>query len=984
MKRNQGSTIGLVLVATMAVSIVAAGVFSLISYQRQNSIRRELKFQATNLAETAIDYAFAYVSNDVKRSNVKNTSYIPSGTDKYKEFTDYGADGLAFLTGTIAGPSSYTSPISGITFSNLSVRILQPKDLNKTYQVTGVQSRLAQFNGQKVFETIVPVIARVTAAHGSGMGGYVAAGQSFKGDTTYIRKNIALDEVPMFQKAIAFQGQLHLHRGYPILGGVHTNGNLVINAHDGDTAVYNGMVSCAGRFYRGSAFDEGGTGADPYGYCPENADSELDFRKIYTENISLSAKNSTSLKIITSDPTKSGITPTYAQLDLTFDSRMTNWKAKALSTFKGNLLDKSHGVAVMIPPGCSQYRMDDATTKGTNEFNNGTYALLHPPITDTTHPAYNGDNIYQFARAATLIFRVECLANYAGTTSSDTTEQTYKWIVKAYKKATDDMNDAHWTPLPMPAGVIGQTKIQTWETKGAQYEIATNKINTAMVTGSDASTPYLQGLFEEYKIYNDSTKKYAATPTYVIDNYGVSSISIADPTNAPGEATVSSGMGSLNTDGRVTGFVIPSSYSVVSGSASSPEKIKVGSSTIYAVQQAPAHGFFDARLGRGVSPITINMKALKDVLDGNDTTEVAKAFRAILNPGSKNDYNGLIYVEFPTSLKTDTVASARAYKTITPSLVPYPGDMTAVDSYKFLVGTKDDLETRHPDRMSDTDTRANRTDNILPIAKSLRGYPASYDDSEISKAKWAIPALVVVNGRTLPTVANVSGLTISTNAPLYLIGSYNADGDFATGTNITGTKPTDYAVDDPSGDEVSAGLFCDTLTILSDSWGKPDTASGPIDGSKGKRFLYSFGGTGGFSSSYRKVTDGQVEISACILTGEYPIFEFFLHAVESWENYYNKGGTKNSPICIKGAVVGMFHSEIQHIKGAYKRDVNTDIQVYYTGHGNCAIPAVRIHKRLMDGIFPPGTPRARAYGQNGFAFLVPGTVDAKDLSDAGF
>ena len=81
----------------------------------------------------------------------------------------------------------------------------------------------------------------------------------------------------------------------------------------------------------------------------------------------------------------------------------------------------------------------------------------------------------------------------------------------------------------------------------------------------------------------------------------------------------------------------------------------------------------------------------------------------------------------------------------------------------------------------------------------------------------------------------------------------------------------------------------------------------------------------------------------------------------------------------------MFHSEIQHIKGAYERTLTDDIQVYYEGHGNSAIPAVRLHEQLTLGIFPPGTPKARDYSQKSFAFLRPAsTADAAVLKGAGF
>ncbi len=1002
---KQGSTLGIVLVITFAISLVTASVFGLINFQRDMAIRRELQFQANNVAETAMDYAFGYVANDVKRRSIEKSDYIPQTAGTYQEF-DFEETAEKFLTAAIPAPSGFSDATSRIEFSELSVRVLAPEprqDFVVQPAVSG--SRLSDLAGQIVFETTVPVVARVTASMPGSKHKY----------TAYIQKYMAFDEVPMFQKAINFQGQLHLHRGYPILGGVHTNGNLLFNAHEGDAATYQGLVTCAGRFYRGSSFDLGGRGSDPYGYCPENAESELDFSAIYTENISLKATNTTSLKIITTNPNDQAVTAKYEQLATNFDSRMTGWKEKALTTFKGNLMDKAHSVAAMLPPGCGKYRLDDVVTTKVNEFANGTYALLHPNITDPAHDAYNEENIFQFARASTLVFRVECLANYQGMTTStmagppavtveDTTERTYRWIVKAYGKERNETDDDKWIPLPLPPGVIGQTKVQTWEPNdaaNAQYEIATNVIDTSKVAGANAANPHLQGLFEEYRIMWDG-----ATSTYVINN-GITVDTVAQKTIDSGTwpHANATGMGSLQTAGYVTGFVLPyryagtkyaAGYAVDRGTATKPVYISdtttasTKSGSLDPAQQAPGHGFFDCRLGRGVSPITINMAALKDVLDGTDTSAVAAAFRQLLKVG--DSYNGLIYVEFPTSLKTATTLSKRCYDPkATIADTPYPGDMSAVDSYAFVVGDNTAIEKRHPDRMSETDnTRADREDNILPIAKSLRGYPASYDYAEISKPKWAIPALVLVNGKKLPTVAKTTGLSIATNAPLYLIGSYNSDGSFATGTNITGTKPTDYAVDDPGWGEVSAGLFSDTLTILSDTWGKPVRSNksvggntySVVDGGRGNRFLKSFDGSDGTSSNLRKVKDGQVEISACILTGEYPIFEFFLHALEDWSTYYNK---TTSPICIKGAVVGMFHSEIQHIKGAYSRPLNNDIQQHYTGHGNSAIPAVRLHDQLTKGIFPPGTPMARDYGQRSFAFLRPGDPkDSKVLEDAGF
>jgi hypothetical protein len=924
MKTRAGSTIGLVLIITLATGIVVASVVSLMNYQRRLAVSREIHFQANNMAETAIDYAFAFIANDVKRNSVTTSQYIPQA-EKNKDFP-FTDEAKAFLTGSVIGPDGAAVSTSNVTFTNLAVRTLQPSPTPTVYTVpaTDPVNRLRAFAGQRVWERVVPVIGRATATYG-------ATGQKF---TAFIRKDIALDEVPMFQKAITYQGQLHLHRGYPMLGGVHTNGNLALNAHPGDTARYNGPVTCAGRFYRGSAFDQGGAGADPYGYCPEDGDSEFDFRKLYAENIKLAGTNTSSLTIITTDPTDATVIPKYTQVDTDFDSRKSNWKEQALSKFHNNLLDKSHQVPVLLPPGCDRYRLDDATTTAKNEFVNGTYKLLEPCIDDVDNPAYNPSNIYKFERSAALVFRVECLYPYKGTTVGNTTQHTYKWIVKAYSKMADSESRSGWVPLPMPTGVIGQTKVQTLSATNAQYEIATCLANYQS-NGETYTNRKLEGLFEEYKINT------TGEPIHV---YAI------DTTTGPARTT-----GTLSINGYVN-VVPPGGY--------------------LAAQQMPAHGFFNARLGRGVSPITINMARLKEVLDGTDMTPEAVQFRKLLGVGMVGgNYNGVVYVEFPTSMRTVDLLSPRAYESGT---TPFANDVTAIDSYAFEVGSTNEIELRHPDRMSDTDARADREDKILPIAKTLRGYPSSYGNSEIVKAQWAIPALQIVNGRKLPTVMGVTGLTISTNAPLYVVGSYNSDGNFATGTKITSTLPTDYAENDPGWGEVSAGLFADTLTILSDTWGLPSGTNG----ASANRFKRSFNGVSNYSIDNRRVTTGKVEISACILTGEYPIFEFFLHALEDWENFYS---ATNSPICIKGAVVGMFHSEIQHIKGAYGRDVNNDIQVYYHAHGAYAIPAVRLHRQLTNGIFPPGTPKARDYGQQAFSFLRPSTpADKAALSDADF
>jgi hypothetical protein len=160
------------------------------------------------------------------------------------------------------------------------------------------------------------------------------------------------------------------------------------------------------------------------------------------------------------------------------------------------------------------------------------------------------------------------------------------------------------------------------------------------------------------------------------------------------------------------------------------------------------------------------------------------------------------------------------------------------------------------------------------------------------------------------------------------------------------------------------------LTILSDSWQTNRTLS--------------FKGISGGAYSRPVPLNGtqRIEIGASIATGEFPIFEFFTRAAENFQTIYNTG---INPIIFKGSMVGMFHSEIQHVKSAYGRNPANDIQVYWNSHGAFAIPTVRYHQDLVDGHFPPGTPIARVPAQVGFRLLRPGdSDDASILAAAGF
>jgi hypothetical protein len=891
-KSNKGSALLVVIISVVVVSVIVASVLSLINTQRDLNLAKELQLQAVNTAESAVDYAYNYILNDIANNTLATSSYIP--TTGYKAFT-FDTATQAFLTGSVTPPSDVTGKTGTITFSDLSVHVMPRVAAAGGQRYFVDPNNPANANdpniGQWVSASVIPICASITATQGGHR------------STVYVQKNISIRQVALFQYAIFFQSQLQLHRGYKVVGDIHANGNLLLNAHNEDSSLYNGHITSARHIYRGSTIDNGGSGGDGFAYTKEITDvtsPQYGYLDLSSGSVKLAATGTSGqIQIYKGD--KSGSDET-ATLNGTMDSRLSNWKDVATATFDGYLRDSAHEVPVLTPVGSSGYREGPTST-----LNNGPYSLIEP-LLPADNPAHKKDNSNKLEANASLIFRVEAVVNsstgapttvlkdQSGNTVSrsniaQAVNTTDEFVVRAYASTYNPESGGDLqpslVPVPLPKSVIGKA----------------NSSITGIAAGGD-------GRVEAYS------------------------------------TSFASG-GNFNSSGK----------------ANDPAKLLVDT------------GLHDPRLGRGVQPVTLDVAALRNILEGDGTNKRDgstmsaddKAFYNTFNnlPGSSNSgvssapaWKGVVYVEFPTSLTIDATGTPNT-------------DSSGVTTLPYAYGN---AELRNPDRTSNTDSSGSRTDSIVPIAPELRQYPSSFSDQTLTSRRYAIPALQVINGGKLPYPKNgvgnpvAAGFTIATNAPLYLKGNYNDDGDFSTGTNLNSTGPTDYATADPNWGEVPAALFCDTFTVLSNEW----------SGNRAKSF------NGYNNGSNARPVSTRVEISACIATGTYPIYEFFTHALENYSSLYGKSPYWN-PIVFKGSMAAMFKSEIQHIKKAYGRDDNKDIQVYYTGHGNSAIAATRFHQFLANGDFPPGTPFNNVFTQVGFRLLRPGNAgDAAIIANSGF
>jgi hypothetical protein len=177
-------------------------------------------------------------------------------------------------------------------------------------------------------------------------------------------------------------------------------------------------------------------------------------------------------------------------------------------------------------------------------------------------------------------------------------------------------------------------------------------------------------------------------------------------------------------------------------------------------------GLFDRRQNLNLSPVTLDISALRQVVDdranpaGTDLTNTywnTNPALATFNP--RTDWNGVVYVEFPT------VAAA-----------PRPAN-----------------------------------DLILP-AQTTGSSTGTGGPQNLSLA------LQIINGEFIPSpsFSPEPGLTLATNAPAYMVGRFNAS---ATDTNSVNVSTNHYKTWTGGNlREPPAAIMSDSYTQLSEQW----------------------------------------------------------------------------------------------------------------------------------------------------------------------
>lgn len=225
-----------------------------------------------------------------------------------------------------------------------------------------------------------------------------------------------------------------------------------------------------------------------------------------------------------------------------------------------------------------------------------------------------------------------------------------------------------------------------------------------------------------------------------------------------------------------------------------------------------------------------------------------------------------------------------------------------------------------------------------------------------SHASVAVVNGTVASGSSLIPTVNASnnappGLTVATDAPMYVLGNFNADGSNATTTGSSGsaTTPDDGKTDDSSvtnntSAEVPVALAADAITILSGDYFGTNGSTKTIPSSNGS----STNAIVSASTNKPTATTSTIEIAAAFLTGLVPTGNSNLTGVEA-----SSGGAHNLPrfleswssktVDIRGSLVSLYKSSIA--KGAWSTS--------YYGAPNRLWGFDKIFKF---GHYPPQTP----------------------------
>ncbi len=212
----------------------------------------------------------------------------------------------------------------------------------------------------------------------------------------------------------------------------------------------------------------------------------------------------------------------------------------------------------------------------------------------------------------------------------------------------------------------------------------------------------------------------------------------------------------------------------------------------------------------------------------------------------------------------------------------------------------------------------------------------------------------------IPTVNSVSGLTVATNAPVYILGHFNADGANPT---VAGSATTpDDGKTNVAGAAVSAqipvAIAADAITILSPNYFGVAGANGSAAAATNATTVSAYTNL----ANVRNSASGSVEVAAAFITGIVATNgSSFSGGVHNLPRFLEHWGANSA--AIRGSLVSLYKSKVATGPWA---------QAYYSAPKR----VWGFDKTFENGTFPPLTPRVMSYRRVDFTDLNATTFQA--------
>ena len=232
----------------------------------------------------------------------------------------------------------------------------------------------------------------------------------------------------------------------------------------------------------------------------------------------------------------------------------------------------------------------------------------------------------------------------------------------------------------------------------------------------------------------------------------------------------------------------------------------------------------------------------------------------------------------------------------------------------------------------------------------------------------------IASGSSLtPTGASapnsVTGLTIATNAPAYILGSFNADGTVST---ATATNSALYPDDTASGVAVTSSveapvaIAADAVTVLSPNY---FNTSGTTN--LAPTAVMTTGSAYNGIKTNAPAASGTVEIAAAIISGSVTTSQdaagtqAYSGGVHNFPRFLENWGANT--VAIRGAMVSMYSSRIATVGWS---------QSYYSA----PVRQWGFDQIFANGKFPPICPQVISYRRVDFTYLPNAAVYATELA----